>query len=254
MKLNPFPVVDSNSILHLWSIHRVNLACFPTLNNTSKRLGQWLNPHVGLSMSSRERSERKKNIDDVLMFVKDSIHTIFIRSAGIQGGRPSRVFSLRDSVTNNCDTVLFISDMRYDLHSHTVICDGYVLALTHELLEKIEVPFGKLVYQGNMTHVKVFEGEMKAWKQLLPAFVERCRTQWKHGANCEYVSQGKIPLTENMEESPLCSCGSGKEVDGMMKDSLWRNFAPYVTRIALSPLFAVSYLEAVGRDPTKGIL
>ncbi|KIJ28641.1 hypothetical protein M422DRAFT_189456, partial [Sphaerobolus stellatus SS14] len=28
-------------------------------------------------------------------------------------------------------------------------------------------------------------------------------------------------------------------------------FAPYVTRIALSPLFVVSYLESVGRDPTK---
>jgi hypothetical protein len=84
---------------------------------------------------------------------------------------------------------------------------------------------------------------------LIPAFVERCRSSWTHGPNCEYVSNKKIPLTEKMEEIPICSCGKGKDIDGMHKVNLWKPFAPYVTRIALSPLFAVSYLEAIGRDP-----
>ncbi|TFK33607.1 hypothetical protein BDQ12DRAFT_614957, partial [Crucibulum laeve] len=44
-------------------------------------------------------------------------------------------------------------------------------------------------------------------------------------------------------------CGRGNDVEGMLAVPLWRNLAPYVTRVALSPLFAVSYLEAVGRDP-----
>ncbi|EIW55423.1 uncharacterized protein TRAVEDRAFT_131350 [Trametes versicolor FP-101664 SS1] len=50
---------------------------------------------------------------------------------------------------------------------------------------------------------------------------------------------------------PLCSCGRGKDVEGMRAVELWRDFAPLVTRIALSPLFAVSYLEQV-RAPIPG--
>ncbi|EGO03805.1 hypothetical protein SERLA73DRAFT_158294 [Serpula lacrymans var. lacrymans S7.3] len=232
MKINPFPVIDAGGIFNSWSIHRINLPRLPVLDIKGPKIGQWLNPHVGSMLSSRERSNRKKHRSDALMF----------------GGPPRRLFALRDEATNNCDTIFFISELRYDLASHTVICDGYVLPLTHELLIKIEKPFAKLVFEGNMGNVRVFEGEMQTWKQLIPAFVERCRS-WSHGENCEYKAQGKIPLTEDMEKNPLCSCGRGKDVEGMNKVNMWKPLAPYVTRIALSPLFAVSYLETVGRDP-----
>jgi hypothetical protein len=250
MKLNPFPVVGSAGVLNPWSIHRLNLSRLPILDVKAKKLDQWLNTHVGSMMSARERSLRKKHKSDALMFVKDTIHSIFMRSAGIQGGPARRLFSLRDEATNNCDTILFVSDLRFDLHCHTMVCDGYVLPLTHELLPKIESSFGKLVDTGDIVGVKVYEGEMQAWKQLLPSLVERCRSSWTHGDNCEYQSQGKIPLTDVMEADPLCSCGRGKDVEGMHKVGFWSKFAPYVTRVALSPLFAVSYLETVGRDPS----
>lgn len=61
--------------------------------------------------------------------------------------------------------------------------------------------------------------------------------------------QGRIPLSEEMHLDPLCACGRGKDVEGMSKVDLWSKLAPYVTRIALSPLFPISYLEAIGRDP-----
>ncbi|OJT13569.1 hypothetical protein TRAPUB_9885 [Trametes pubescens] len=87
------------------------------------------------------------------------------------------------------------------------------------------------------------EGEIRTWKQLLPVLVERCRATWRHTANCEY---GRIPLEpETTSGDPLCSCGRGKDVDGMHKVATWRNLAPFVTRIALSPLFAVPYLETI---------
>jgi len=199
-------------------------------------------------MSARERSLRKKHQNDALMFIKDSLHTIFVRSSGIQGGHARRLFALRDKATNNCDTIFFISDLRFDLHSHMIICDAFVLPLTHELMPKIESVFGKLVNGNNVVSVTAQEGEMRMWKQLLPALVERCRS-WKHKDNCEYQSQGKVPLAEVMEEDPLCSCGRGKNTEAMSKVGLWSKLAPHVTRIALSPLFAVSYLEAIGRDP-----
>lgn len=249
MKLNPYSVVGTGGTLSPWSIHRVNLTCLPILNIKAPKVDKWLNPHVGAMMSSRERSLRKKHKEDALMFVKDTMHSIFVRSAGIQGGPARRLFGLRDKATNNCDTIFFISDLRFDLHSHTMICDGYVLPLTHDIMPKIEKVLGKLVHEGNLVNVTVLDGEMQAWKQLLPALVERCRSSWKHGEACEYESQNKIPLAEVMERDPLCSCGRGKDVEGMSKVALWSKFAPYVTRVALSPLFAVSYLETVGRDP-----
>ncbi|KAF8801768.1 hypothetical protein BYT27DRAFT_7114103 [Phlegmacium glaucopus] len=248
MKLNPYPVINTKG-LHPWSIHRVNLSTLPVLDLKAKGLKEWLNGHVSSMMSARERSLRKKHGTDTLMFVKDTLHSIFVRASGIQGGSVQRLFALRDKKTNNCDTILFIDDLRFDLASHTMICDGYVLPLTDRLLMENEEPFAKLVHQGGMVNIAAFDGEMQAWKQLLPAFVERCRSSWTHGANCEYAAQGHIPLTEDMGEDPLCSCGRGKEVEGMQKVGLWKKFASYVTRVALSPLFAVSYLETVGRDP-----
>jgi len=250
MKLNPFPVVGTERVLRPWSIHRLNLSRLPILDVKARKVDQWLNTHVGSMMSTRERSLRKKHKSDVLMFVKDTLHTIFVRSAGTQGGTVRRLFALRDEATNNCDTIFFISDLRYDLHCHTMVCDGYVLPLTRELLPKIESSFAKLVHNGDMVNVTVFEGEIQTWKQLLPALVERCRSSWTHRSDCEYESKGKVPLTDVMEEDPLCSCGRGKDIEGMSKVGLWRKLAPYVTRVALSPLFTVSYLETVGRDPS----
>lgn len=249
MKLNPFPVINSKGLLHTWSIHRVNLSALPVLDVKARNVKEWLNPHVASMMSARELSLRKKHQIDTLMFVKDTLNSIFVGASGNQGGSVHRLFALRDKKTNNCDTCIFIDDLRYDLAAHTLICDGYVLPLTVRILMENEKPFAKLVHQGEMINLNVLEGEMQAWKQLLPAFVERCRSSWTHGANCEYIVQGRIPLTEDMEADPLCSCGRGKDVEGMHKVGLWKKFAPYVTRVALSPLFAVSYLETVGRDP-----
>ncbi|TBU65167.1 hypothetical protein BD310DRAFT_866887 [Dichomitus squalens] len=249
MKLNPYPVIGSGKALSPWSVHCLALDTLPVLDLAGSQLDGWLNPHVGSMLSTRERSMRKKQKSDALLFVKDSLHSIFVRAAGIQGGRSQRVFALRDEVTNNCDTVLFISDIRYDLHCHTMVCDGYVLPLTPDLLSEIVSFFGELVYGPDMVNVRVFAGEMEAWKQLIPAFVERCRT-WEHVDTCEYLKKQEVPLTLEMEKDPLCSCGRGQDVGGLEKVKEWRRLAPYVTRLALSPLFAVSYLESVGRDPT----
>ncbi|OJT01820.1 hypothetical protein TRAPUB_7727 [Trametes pubescens] len=248
MKLNPFPVVGTGKALQSWNIHRLSLSRLPVLSPTAPGISKWLDSHVGSMLSTRERTMRRKHRADALMFVKDSIHHIFVRSTGIQGGAAKRVFALRNDATNNCDTVLFVSDVRFDLHSHTMVCDAYVLPLTRAILRQIGVFFGKLVNGGTMANVSVFEGELQAWKQLIPAFVERCRT-WAHTEDCEYLRRQQVPLTLEMEAVSLCSCGKGKDVEGLLKVDEWRRYAPYVTRIAISPLFAVSYLETVGRDP-----
>lgn len=256
MKITPFPTIrHENSHNPVpWNIHRINLSNLPTLDLTgNKDVSLWLNTHVGSMMSARERSLRKKQQDDTLMYVKDTLHSIFVRAAGLQNsGPPKNLFALCDVATKNCDTIFFISNIKYDLHSHTMVCDGYVLPLTNDIMPKLMSRFHHLMSKtAGMVNISVYKGEIQAWKQLLPAFVERCRTSWTHKPDCEYKSQGKIPLTEEMELDPLCSCGRGKDTEGMQQVALWREYAPYVTRVALSPLFAVSYLDPIGRDPSR---
>ncbi|TFK16970.1 hypothetical protein FA15DRAFT_683641 [Coprinopsis marcescibilis] len=250
LKLNPYPVVESNGAITPWSIHRVNLSILPSLDPKSRTISKWVNAHISSMLSDRERANLKKNKYDALMFVKDTIHAVMTQAAGVdRDPTPKRLFCLRDKESNNSDTVFFIDQIRFDLASHTLVADGFVLPLSVPLLQRLSKPFGKLVHEGQMLHIPVFEGEMQSWKQLLPVLVERCRTSWAHGPNCEYKSAGIIPLTEMMEADPLCSCGRGKDNEAMHKVVLWKPFAPYVTRFALSPLFAVSYLENVGRSP-----
>lgn len=259
MKFNPYPVIRHGDTVFPWSIHRINCTTLPIIKvNAAKDLSEWLPIHVGSMMSNRERKLRKKRKHDALMFAKDTIHMIFGYAAGMQeGGKPRRIFQLVDEKKNNSDTIFFIDKLRLDGASHTVVCDGYVFAGTRAWIGSIvgtpmEKSFGKLLSNAETVRVPIFAGEMQGWKQLIPSFVERCRT-WSHSANCEYKLEGNtIPLSEEMEQVPICSCGQGKEVDGMLEVPLWKPFAPYVTRIAISPLFAVSYLESVGRARGKG--
>ncbi|KAJ7025759.1 hypothetical protein C8F04DRAFT_1127487 [Mycena alexandri] len=250
MKVSPFPVVGMHTSLHPWNIHRLNLSSLPILNVKTPVQKKWVNIHLGSMMSAREYALRKAHEDDALMRVKETINTIFVRSSGAQGGdKIHRLFNLVEKESNNCDTVLFVSDLKFDLSSHTIVCDGYVLPLTKNLLSRIEVQFRKLIPA--MYGIPVSKVEIAAWKRLMPALVERCRT-WKHTDTCEYIVQGKVPLTDEMERDPLCSCGKGKDVDGMLKVPEWSKLARFAVRIAFSPLFAVSYLEKVGRDPAAG--
>ncbi|KZP17755.1 hypothetical protein FIBSPDRAFT_920591 [Athelia psychrophila] len=247
MQMNRYPVIGVLNGMTPWNIHRLHLPSLPILDTKAKGIDSWLNTHVFTTMSMREKSLRKKKGDDALLSVKDTINSIFVLSSGIQDGVTKRVFSLSNSKKNS-DTIIFVSDIRYDLHSHTMVCDGYVLPLTRSLVQKLSVPLGSLSRSGDIADIRQ---DVQSWKQLLPTLVERCRFSWSHGPNCEYTSKDRIPLSEDIESDPLCSCGRGKDVDTMLKDRSWSKFAPHVTRIALSPLFAVSYLETVVRNPDQ---
>jgi hypothetical protein len=192
MALNPFPVVIAGAVISSWSIHRLNLSCLPVLETKGSEIDQWFNPHLGAMMSSRERSLKKKDTNDTLMAVKETIQSVLAWSSGIHQGSAKRLFAFCDGPTKNCDTIIFIGDLRFDLHSHTIVGDGYVLPLTHQLLDKMNGPFSQLVTKGDLVNIRAREDEMRAWKLLLPALVERCRT-WQHRENCEYKVQGKIP-------------------------------------------------------------
>lgn len=228
-----------------WNVHRVNLdRCPPFKPSEHPGTSTWLVPHVSLMFSHRERTVREKKsptLKDTLVDLKDSLHSLFLSAAGVQGPvRP--VFVLENTSTQEMLAVIFVANLRFDVGSHTVLADAWVALGTTAIQDKLrnlEV-FGVVA-------IKMDADESEAWRYLLPLLVERCRT-WTHRPSCEYLTHGTIPLYPdagaNPEKSPFCSCGVGVGTETFPER--FKSLAPYATRAAISPLFAVPYLEKVG--------
>jgi len=223
-------------------LHHLQLDRLPVLDASNKSRVDWIGPHLGLTMTDRERALRERDIrTDTLTNVKATIHAILTGAAGVQEHQ-SRVFGL--SVKRNVDTLLFVPTLRFDLASYTLVADAYVLPLSRNLLKKVENTLFAII--GKKIDVELWGDEVAAWKRLLPVLVERCRT-WKHGPNCEFLTKKSIPLSLEHENDPLCSCGKGKDVSAaFLKEKEWESAAPFVTRIAIGPIFGVPYVEGVG--------
>jgi hypothetical protein len=212
------------------------------LDVSNKSRVEWIGPHIGLTLTDRERALRERDIrTDTLTNLKATIHAILVGAAGIQE-RKSRIFGL--NVKGNIDTVIFVPTLRFDLASHTLVADAYVLPLNWERLRKVEKTLMEII--GELLHVELWGDEVAVWKRFLPALAERCRT-WKHGPNCEFLAEKTIPLSLEHENDPLCSCGKGKDIGAAFtKEEKWASAAPFVTRIAIGPIFGVPYVEGIG--------
>ena len=247
----PFPVIRQDKILSLWNIHYVDLERLPVLDHSASSKLSFVKIHVDMSFCDRERrlcaaetEGRLQTSDlDVVTRVKQSIHHLVVNSSGLKEKR-CPVVGLSDD-DQGIFTMIFINGVRLDLASHTVVVDACVLPLTEDLVSRLFNAIAKVQEEGLMsTFTK--PDEVKAWKHLLPAFTERCR-RWSHTATCEYLSSG-VPVSEEIDQSPLCSCGRGKNLGSFTQKKSWKEFAPYVTRAAISPLFAVPFVDSIGTD------
>ncbi|GJE85082.1 zinc finger MYND domain-containing protein [Phanerochaete sordida] len=226
-----------------WAIHRVNLDRLPAIRTENARVEQidWINTQASLAFSDRELQARASHSLDVLGEIKDSIFTILVSAAGLQGPK-SVVFEIVKA-PGDIDTVLFVDKLRLDVSAHSVVADAYVLSLHTSFSAEIQHLLPSLTRR---FQIDIAPAEHSAWKCLLPSLAERCRT-WGHAQDCVYTApSARIPLSTKSDEDPLCGCGRGKVGDSFRATAEWAPFEPYVTRIALSPLFAVSYLESVG--------
>ncbi|KAH7926180.1 hypothetical protein BV22DRAFT_1194548 [Leucogyrophana mollusca] len=252
--LGRFPIVSHGQNLTSWNVHRVDLDRLPALQTTTPGSMEWLRPLCFLMFSDREKRAREGVSSgtgvspDTLMNLKDSLLSIFGASSGLSEPN-ARVFALAQDGPIGAYTLIFVNELRLDLASHTAVADAWVLPMTLEILPHVLDAISGIT--ASIMHIKTDAEEMRAWKQFLPAITERCRT-WKHKTTCEYEAHGAIPLSMEWAESPICSCGRGVGSQALSKVEKWSAFMPYVTRAALSPLFAVSYLEEVGTWLTDG--
>jgi hypothetical protein len=147
-------------------------------------------------------------------------------------------------VKGNTDTVIFVPTLRLDLASHTFVADAYALPLNQHRSKEVEETL--VAITDDVTRVELRDDGVANWKRFLAASAERCRA-WKHGPNCEYLAKKTIPLSLEHASDPLCSCGKGKDVDEAFKrEKKWESATPFVTRVAISPIFGVPYVETVG--------
>ena len=115
--LNPFPVLQHNAYSS-WSLHHTHLGRMPMLDMKHGNDLNWLLTHCVFQVSDRERvvGESSKNKpENVLINLKESIHTMFTHYAGISGG-PTRVFALSEPTKGTgVYTIVMIGGIRLDL-------------------------------------------------------------------------------------------------------------------------------------------
>ncbi|CAE6496352.1 unnamed protein product [Rhizoctonia solani] len=242
---NWFPILRHTTFTP-WNIHHAHLYRLPLIDIQQRDKLKWPIAHTSAQMSDRERIiQRSKHAaqrtpDEVLVNVKESLSVLIQDYIGLRQG-PVRVFALVDMM-HGFFCFIFVLGLQLDLAGGTVV----LVPIRLKGAEELSPTLSAFIDSGEpWMQVRTRPAEVIAWKHLLPAFVERCRT-WSHKPNCEYKSTGKVPLGVKPEVNPTCSCGHRVGLDEPeWKDPAWKAVLPFATRAAISPLFGVSYLEEV---------
>ncbi|KAG8732182.1 hypothetical protein FRC11_000199 [Ceratobasidium sp. 423] len=250
--LKPFPVLGTGAYSS-WNIHHLNLDRLPILGTGVPPGVGWLNPLCSFQFSDTEAFVRnggdiqRQQAANALLNLKDTIHATTLYYSG-EYSPQTRTIGLCDNDQGGTHTILLISGIRLDLASMTIALDAAVVPLNERLKELRHV---HLFRPDVIFGLNTVGREVVAWKRALPAFVERCRN-WAHKPTCEYRTQGQIPLSVAFEENPLCSCGEGVGFTGSQWNiQKWEPWLPFATRAAISPIFAVPYIESVDRSTNE---
>ena len=264
MSLHMFPtsmqtIPGKGKIPISWNMPRIDLDRAPDLDLTRTTEMQWLTTHTSLMFSTRESQIREANISktndsaltkDVRVDFKDGLFSMFMHFSGLQGQK-ARTFALYKSGRGGAHILVFVSALRLDLARHTAVLDAAVLPLTDAMVreKKTSRALSALHAREKVCTINVTDIELQLWKQSLPSFAERCRT-WTHSpSSCEYLLGADIPARSSLEDghTPLCSCGCGHLPSSYLRHSNGPDFDDvlrrYATRVAISPCFAVPYVE-----------
>jgi hypothetical protein len=229
------------------NVHRIDMRTLPALDETRHSQLQWLSPHVAGMLSGRERRLREESMSaasasrpDARVSFKDSLFSLFMHYTGLQG-RKTHVFGLDNPDGGGVHILIFVSSMRLDLGSQTVVLDTAVLPLTRSLVPRIG-RFLSAITQKGFCSIKVDGEELKLWRQTLPLFAERCRV-WHHHPTCDHVA-GLEHRTEHDINDVLCACGRGSLPEDFVVDvPNWTDIAGLVTGAAISPIYSVPMVD-----------
>ncbi|KAF8593947.1 hypothetical protein BDV93DRAFT_581632 [Ceratobasidium sp. AG-I] len=244
-----FPVLQ-RAAYSPWNVHCIHLECMPILDLKYPKKLDWLNSHSALQLSDRERamhdsdSKSKAAPENVFLNIKESIHALVMHCSGVQGDK-TRALGLCEPSNGGIYAILLVGALRLDLASLTVLLDTDIIPLSQNRMSIMALSIQKLQNDTPVMQIKTVGHEAVAWKKLLPAYVERCRT-WRHKPNCEYKSHDAVPLSVELDQTPICTCGEGLGFSSSEWNvRSWKGLLRFATRAAISPLFSVSYIETV---------
>jgi hypothetical protein len=213
---------------------------------------RFLTTLTSFTFSSRERQLREQpksrsglSTTSTRLNLKESIFTMFMLSSGLQGGQ-SGLFAVSHPERGGVHIVFLVSAIRLDGPGGSVVLDAAVLPLTMDLVRGTEIREFLLILQDlQLCTINVDDAELDLWKSIIPAWAERCRT-WSHTSSCEYArNNATLPLSLGQGEQFMCSCGQGIFPKDFMPLPDWEIAAKYATRVAISPTYAVPFVEDV---------
>lgn len=238
-----------NQSLALDYIPRVKLDIQPVMKSITQNDRVWLSEVIGAMGIERKRD---KHPEDSEIDLKNFVALMFASFMGFLPGldAPIRSYVLKSKRTEKPHTFIFVKNLHHDLDLGSIVLNACVVPLTVARFEPLGATTQHSLHDflSNQTSpaltLYLNDNDTILWKRLLPALAERCRT-WQHKDTCEYREVGKIPLSVEVDENPLCSCGEGVVPPDFMDDNTEEEaMAKYSTRIAISPIFPVPYVGA----------
>ncbi|KAI1347266.1 hypothetical protein F5Y01DRAFT_329832 [Xylaria sp. FL0043] len=222
-----------------WNLSYVNLDKFPAIDISQPKNLLWLLPHLESSTKARER-DNKEHLTATLpkpsneelgrSNFKTAIFS-FVSSYILHPAPEKVVFSIHGSRDEGDNHIFIIpTKFRINLADRIVLLECAISTAAADV-EKFIMRSGYL----HIEKVVLGDGRLWLWRQILPAYVERCRT-WAHGNDCDYKKFGKIPLDAGTSERFLCQCGNGKfEPDFNADFPGWPLLKKHFVRAAISP-------------------
>lgn len=246
---NPIPLVrDKRYGLSTWNMPYINFHQLPRIATSeyTDMVDTWFPCHLFGMYSAYETPLLGPEKHGVLLEFKKSLLSIFEYIVRCGGSEPC-VFTLasKDSMLESGGPLLFFTTGLYlDANSNTVVAEAYVVPMT--ATQTLDPRFYPVLRKlGPSMSTTVFHEVFLLWKKVLPAMAERCR-DWEHTSCCEFANG--VPTEFDPEKSPLCSCGVGKAGKDFSQGK-WKDATNFVTRVAISPLFAAPYLETAKGGP-----
>lgn len=232
------------------NIPHVNLDNLPVLDVSDKKRLGFLTTLTSWMFSARERKLRDQADESGLaisarMNFKESLFTMFMLASGLQGGQTG-LFAIHHPDKGGIHMLLFVSAIRLDGANASVALDAAVIPFTVDIIKggKLEA-FLLILRELECCTITVDDDELVLWKKVLPALAERCRN-WTHTPECEYAKpQATVPLSTEPGKQVLCSCGAGKLPENFISLPEWDVASQFATRIAISPVYAVPFVEDV---------
>lgn len=235
------------------NIPHLNLDTLPIIDASDKQRLSFLTTLASWTFSNRERKLREQTVGSsegglapsARLNFKESLFTMFMLASGLQGGQTG-LFAINHPEKGGIHMLIFVSAIRLDGAHASVALDAAVIPFTVDMIKSGELESFLLVLRSlECCTVTVDDHELVLWKKVLPALVERCRN-WSHSPVCEYAQPGAtIPLSTEPGKQVICGCGAGKLPEHFIGLPEWETAAKLATRMAISPTYAVPFVEEV---------